>query len=109
MPEQYGKDELISYFERRSVAELCFYEIYTIEKYLRLQRNDIKNINGLLGYADILFVSDINLLEQVRDSQFFSQINVFHWEEMDTQEQRRKLAENLYEVLELTKSYKRKK
>ena len=106
----YDRNSLTIQFENHSMFEPCYYQIYTLYKFLQHQRSDITDvINGLLVYADYLETDELEVLEQVKESQFFSQINVFQWPEMDTLEQRKKVGEYLSDLIELTSEFKQSK
>lgn len=106
----YDKDTLVAKFENHMMSEPCYYQIYSLNKYLQLQRSNITEvINGLLVYADYIQPDELEMLEQIKDSQFFSQISVFQWAEMDTSEQRKKTGELLYDLIQLTSKFKQSK
>ena len=48
----------------------------------------------------------LTIIEEVKESKYFSQINVFQWNDLDVPEEREKLGEYLAEIIVLTKKYK---
>ena len=106
----YDKDMIVAKYESHRMSEPCFYQIYSLNKLLQLQRSNITDaINGLLVYADYIQPDELEMLEQIKDSQFFSQISVFQWTEMDTAEQRKKTGEYLFDLIQLTSKFKQSK
>jgi len=104
----YSKESLAKQYECHKMSDPCYYLIFSLKQYLQLQRSNITDIiNGLLVYADYLPSDELQTLEKVKDSQFFSQISVFQWEEMDEPEQRRKAGEYLYDLIEQTSKFKK--
>ena len=104
---KYDRESLKAQFGGHPINDPSYVLIYTLYQYLRHQRNDILDcINGLLVYADFLKPDDLRIIEEVKESKYFSQINVFQWNDLDVPEEREKLGEYLAEIIVLTKKYK---
>lgn len=97
--------DVVNQYENTSIRAYGYFAI-PVYDYLRAQRTDIKDvIRGLMVYSDYLSTDEYKIIEQINDSLFFSQINVFQYDLMDTPDQRKKLADYLNELLNISSSF----
>ena len=102
----YSRQSIVTMYSLHSIREMGHLGM-PIHDHLYAQRKDIvTTINGLLIYMDFLSERDIRILEGIKESLFFSYIIMLQNAIMDTPERRVKLAEELWNTLELAKPHK---
>lgn len=103
-----SKENLMERMRNISIIDMSSYSIagmnITIIEHLRAQRTDIKNlIEEILEYKEYLNDEQLVLIEQIRDSVYFSILNVFAMPITDNPQIREKVASELYEQIELSR------
>ena len=103
-----SKENLMERMRNISITDMSSYSIagmnITIIEYLRAQRTDIKNlIEEILGYKEYLNDGQLVLIEQIRDSAYFSILNVFAMPIADNPQIRKNVASELYKQIELSR------